>query len=119
MTAPKPEQNGHGHFDLDAAVEAAIAEATGRPFRFQWRGKLYELPNQKLWPIAATDALVGSGNFRDFMDQLGHVADYNQLVADGINQAALEKLMNAVAEQSGVGDLPNSSPPRRRATTRT
>lgn len=117
MTTVKAAQNGH--WDLSAAAEASIAEAQGRPFRFAYKGDLFELPNQKLWPLSAMGQLAEDGDIAEFLRTIG-AADgvYTRLIELGLTVGELDLLMNRAGEEAGVGNLPNSSPPARRGSTR-
>lgn len=115
--ARQPELNGH--FDLDAAAQAAIAEATGRPFRFTYKGELYELPNQRLWPIGAAEQLSRDGEMAEFLDSIGAKGLYDKLADAGLTIGELNILMDAAAEDAGLGNSPSSRPRARRGSTRT
>lgn len=122
MTAPaRAGSNGSkqdGLYDLSRACEAAIAEATGRPFRFSYKGELYEIPNQKLWPLQAQADVAQSNDLAAFFTAIG-AEDGRRLLAAGLNTAEFEQLMEWLSEESGVSTVPNSSPPRQRGSTRT
>jgi hypothetical protein len=116
VSPARPELNGH--FDLDAAAGAAIAEALDRPFRFSYHGELYELPNQKTWPLAAAAELAQNGDMEAFLDAIGAPGVYAKLAAAGLRLGEMNVLMDQAAEEAGVGNLPNSSQRARRASTR-
>lgn len=116
MSPPRAELNGH--FDLDKAAGAAIAEALEHPFRFSYKGELYELPNQRTWPIDAADRLAADGDMGAFLDAIGAGDVYDRLMAAGLRIGELEVLMDQAAQDAGLGGLPNSSRQRRRAPTR-
>lgn len=115
--ARQPELNGH--FDLDAAAQAAIAEATGRPFRFTYKGELYEIPNQRLWPLDAAERLSQDGDMGAFLESLGAKGLYDKLADAGMTIGELNILMDAAGEDAGLGNLPSSRPRARRGSTRT
>jgi hypothetical protein len=116
VTAPKTAEAGI--FDLDAAANAALAEALGRPFRFTYKGAHYELPNQKLWPVDAMEALTQDGEVGRFLGAIGAKDQvYEKLTEAGLVLGELELLMEAATNDAGLGGLPNSPPPQKRATT--
>jgi hypothetical protein len=51
-------------------------------------------------------------------EQLGG-STYTRLKELGINNATLKELMTQATQAAGLGSIPNSSPPARRAKTRT
>jgi hypothetical protein len=105
-------------YDLSEAASAALAEAIGRPFRFTYKATVYELPNQKLWPLSAMDDM--GGDIGQFLTAIGAKPDvYQGLSAAGLCVGELQLLIEAAAKDAGVGNLPNSKPPARRGTTRT
>jgi len=112
-----------GVFDLSAAASAAIAEAEGRPFVFAFAGDMYELPNQKLWPLTATDALADpedGGNMKEFFRAIGAKdGTYERLVGAGMRMAHLDTLMTQATKDAGLGDTKNSSRPLSPAPIRT
>jgi hypothetical protein len=109
----------NGHFDLSAAAAAAIAEALGRPFHFAYKGELYELPNQKTWPLGAMADIGETGDIQAFMSAIGAKDDtYERLVDAGLCVGELNVLIEEASKDAGVGSLPNSKPPARRGSTR-
>ncbi len=115
MTGAKPEVD---LYDLSQAASAALAEAIERPFRFTYKGVVYELPNQKLWPMSAMDDM--GGDISEFLEAIGAKPEvYEGLAAAGLVVGEMQLLIEAAAKDAGVGNLPNSKQPARRATTRT
>jgi hypothetical protein len=115
VTAAKPELD---LYDLSAAANAALAEAVERPFRFTYKTEVYELPNQKLWPLSAMDDM--GGDIGQFLTAIGAKPEvYEKLSAAGLVVGELQLLIEAAAKDAGVGNLPNSKPPARRGSTRT
>lgn len=115
MTGAKPDLD---LYDLSEAANAALAEALERPFRFTYKGVVHELPNQKLWPLSAMDDM--GGDIGQFLEAIGAKPEvYESLSAAGLVVGELQLLIEAAAKDAGVGNLPNSKPPARRATTRT
>jgi hypothetical protein len=119
MTAPKAAAPlDLDLYDLSAASNAALAEALERPFRFTYKGTVYELPNQKLWPLSAMDDM--GGDIGQFLTAIGAKPEvYDNLSQAGLVVGELQLLIEAAVKDAGVGNLPNSKPPQRRATTRT
>lgn len=115
MTAPTA--NGHRPFDLDAAVKAAGAEATGEPFAFTWHGEQYEIPPQTDWAMTTVRAL-SSGDLNTAMAELLGKDKYDELCESGMTLGQLGQLIDSVGNDAGMGGLPNSSRPARRASTR-
>jgi hypothetical protein len=112
-------QNGQAQrFDLDAAAAAAAAEAKATPFLFTYKGSDYEVPAALSWPVEVMD-MIGQGDLSEALTQLLGEDQHARLIAQGINLGELNVLFDAIASASGLGDLPNSPAPRRRATTRT
>lgn len=120
MTAPSRNGDGSsGAFDLSKAAEAAIAEAMSHPFVFAYQGDMYELPNQKVWPLSAQARLVEDGDVAGFLEDItGDSTVYDRLVKAGLRTGELKFLMDAVAEAAGFDDLKNSPAARRRASAR-
>jgi hypothetical protein len=109
----------NGHFDLSAAASAAIAEALAHPFRFAYKGELYELPNQKTWPLSAMAGIGETGDIEAFMAAIGAKDGvYQQLVGAGLCIGELNVLIEQASADAGVGSLKNSPPPARRGSTR-
>jgi hypothetical protein len=109
----------NGHWDLSAAASAAIAEALSHPFRFSYKGELYELPNQKTWPLGAMGALAKDGDIAAFMAAIGAKdGTYDRLVDAGLCIGELNVLIEQASADAGVGSLKNSPPPARRGSTR-
>jgi hypothetical protein len=105
-------------YDLSAAANAALAEAIERPFRFTYKGVIYELPNQKLWPLSAMEDT--KGDIGTFLTGIGAKPEvYEGLAAAGLVVGELHLLMEAAAADAGVGNLPNSKRPARPGSTRT
>jgi hypothetical protein len=110
VTTPKVAEAAGGSFDLDAAANAALAEAIGRPFRFTYKNVNYELPNQKLWPVGAMDALAQDGDIGRFLGEIGAKDRiFEKLTEAGLVLGELELLMEAASNDAGLGGLPNSS----------
>jgi hypothetical protein len=110
--------NGHGTFDLDAAVAAAKSEAESEPFRFTWHGRDYSLPVATDWPVQA-QAFMSDGKLADAMGLLLGEDEWAVLAATGITLGTLNTLFEEIGRAAGIGGLPNSSPPAALATTRT
>jgi hypothetical protein len=109
----------NGHWDLSAAAAAAIAEALAHPFRFSYKGELYELPNQKTWPLGAMAQIAENGDIEAFMSAIGAKGDvYQRLVDAGLCIGELNVLIEQASADAGVGSLKNSPPPVRRGSTR-
>ena len=109
----------NGHFDLSAAASAAIAEALAHPFRFAYKGELYELPNQKTWPLGAMAKIAENGDIEAFMAAIGAKDGvYQRLVDAGLCIGELNVLIEQAATDAGVGSLKNSPSPARRGSTR-
>jgi hypothetical protein len=109
----------NGHFDLSAAAAAAISEAMARPFRFAYKGELYELPNQKTWPLGAMAGIAENGDIVAFMSAIGAKDGvYERLVDAGLCIGELNVLIEQASTDAGVGNLKNSPPPARRGSTR-
>jgi hypothetical protein len=114
---PRPSANGHAErFDLDAAIKAAAGEAEAVPFRFSYAGADYEVPPATSWPIAAMAALA-AGDLAGALTRLLGDDAYAQLEASGLTLGGLNALFEAIGAASGVGSLPNSSPPPRPVST--
>jgi hypothetical protein len=117
VTAAKADAGGL--WDLDAAANAALAEALGRPFRFTYKGTAYQLPNQKLWPVAAAAALSETGDIGAFLADIGAKDQiYEKLTDAGLVLGELQLLIEAASNDAGLGGIPNSSPPPRPGSTR-
>ena len=106
-------------FDLSASASAALAEALARPFQFTYKGEVYEVPNQKLWPLSAMAALSDDGDIGKFLGDIGAKDQvFERLSAAGLVIGELEVLIEAASKDAGVGGLPNSKPPARPGSTR-
>lgn len=119
MTPPggKPAPETNGHFDLDAAAAAALAEALGRPFRFTYKGGLYELPNQQTWPLSALQALNDEGDIERFLSDIGAKDQtYERLTAAGLCVGELKVLVEQASVDAGFGSLKNSGQPSPRGS---
>lgn len=115
MSGAKPELD---LFDLGQAASAAIAEALARPFRFTYKGDLYEVPNQKLWPLSAMATLSEQGDIGAFLAEIGAKDQvYERLREAGLVIGELTVLIEAASADAGVGSLPNSKPPARPGST--
>jgi hypothetical protein len=106
-------------FDLEAAAAAATAEAGGRnvPFGFTYKGRAYELPPMTTWPLQALRS-IGTGDLDSALAMLLGEEVYGDLAGAGLRLGDLNVLFEAAAKAAGAGSLPNSRPPRRRASTR-
>jgi len=114
----RPAANGQPErWDLETAAKAAAAEAGDVPFAFTYKGTDYEVPNQRNWPAEAL-ALLGRGEIDAALPLIVGDDTYRGLLGAGLSVGELMVLFDKVAEQSGVGDLPNSSPPRRPGSRR-
>lgn len=105
-------------FDLEAAAQAAAAEAKAAPFNFTYKGNDYTVPPMKSWPAKALPALRDGDLDTALPLVLGDDA-YVKLTEAGLTVGELELLFDKIANAGGLGDLPNSSPPRRPNSTRT
>lgn len=115
-----PAANGRPQpFDLDTAADAAAAEVTGRnlPFAFTYKGKGYELPPMTTWPLKAL-RLIGTGDLDTALALLLGEESYAELADAGLRLGDLNVLFEEAAKVAGAGSLPNSSRPRRRASSR-
>jgi len=110
--------NGSTPFDLDSAAAAARSEANAEPFAFTWQGETYSIPPPTEWPLAAMTAM-SEGNLPRAMGTLIGDDAYARLAATGITVGALNTLFDAIGKAAGMGGLPNSSPSRQPASTRT
>jgi hypothetical protein len=106
-----------GVFDLDAAVEAAKAEAGGEPFVFTWKGTTYEVPTATEWPMEALTALA-DGNLPVAMGALLGEEAYGDMIRGGITVGGMNTLFDAIGKAAGMGGLPNSLAPPQPASTR-
>jgi hypothetical protein len=106
--------NGSRPFDLQAAADAAAAEAEGRPFVFAYAGKTYEVPVATAWPVSALRSLA-EGNLDEALGVLLGPEAYDQLTEAGIKLGDLNVLFDKIAAESGLGSLPNSRAPAPRA----
>jgi hypothetical protein len=104
-------------FDLDAAAEKAAADSNAAPFAFTYRGESYEAPAALSWPLEA-QRLIGLGELEPALGMLLGDDQFARLVAAGITVGELSVLFEAIGEAAGVGGLPNSPRPARRASTR-
>lgn len=112
MTAA--DTNGSRPFDLEAAAAAAADEAEGKSFVFTYAGKPYEVPPATAWPIAALRRLT-EGDLDAALGELLGPDEYDQLSEAGIKLGDLNVLFEEIAKRSGLGSLPNSRAPARRA----
>lgn len=113
-----PGANGKAQtFDLEAAAAAAAAEAEAVPFAFTYKGKVYEVPPAGDWSIAALRK-VSQGDLEDALSELLGPKAFDEMTAAGLNVRELNTLFDNVARGQGLGSLPNSVGPRRRASTR-
>jgi hypothetical protein len=108
---------GNGRiFDLGAAAASGTGEAD--PFPFTYKGKSYAVPPSTAWPLRV-QRLLGEGDLAVAISELLGADTARQLEDDGITLGELEILFTEVGRAAGVGGLPNSPPPARRASTRT
>ena len=110
--------NGTKPFDLDAAADAAVTDAEAAPFAFTFKGESYTVPPSTDWPISALRK-ISAGDLDGAMPVLLGEDAYERLSAAGLKVGDLSVLFEAIAQHSGMTDLPNSPPPQRRASTRT
>jgi hypothetical protein len=103
-------------FDLEAAA-AAGAEAEAVPFAFTYKGKSYEVPPSRSWPVSALRK-VARGDLEDALAELLGAGAFDQLCDAGLNVGELNVLFEGVAKAQGLVNLPNSRAPQRRASTR-
>jgi hypothetical protein len=103
-------------FDLDAAMEAVLADSA--PFPFTYKGNTYTVPAQVTWPIDALSALA-RGELDKTLDTLLGEEAFQKLTADGITVGALNALFEEMAKQAGMGSLPNSPKRPSRGSRRT
>jgi hypothetical protein len=109
-----------GLFDLDAAQ--ARAEAELPPFRFRYRGQVFEMRNPNLVPFDWQDQMNAALEARDdkaqnalMNEQLGKDL-WDKLKPLGFNGAAFQALLEAAtAGGGGVGPTPQ---PSKRGSTR-
>jgi hypothetical protein len=118
MTPPRPDHNGRARFDLNAAAEAAAAEADRLPVEFTYNGQAYTVPGPARWPMKA-QRMLARGDLDDAMALLVGAEQWDRLVDAGIEQGDMALLFEHMGAEAGVGDLKNSRPPARRASTRT
>lgn len=109
--------NGHV-LDLEAAARAAAKEGSGAPFPFTYKGLTYEIPPSSEWPLE-TLAKLGAGDLNGSLTDLLGADAYAALCGAGLKLSELSVLFEAVAADAGIGGLPNSKLPARRASTRT
>lgn len=113
----RPSANGHAEvFDLEAAAAANEAEAV--PFAFTYKGEVYHVPPMTAWPITALRALAAGDLDAALSNLLGDDA-YEALSAAGLRVGDLNALFDKISADAGMGALPNSSGPPRRASART
>ena len=105
-------------FDLDAAAKAAADEGGAAPFAFTYKGQPYSAPPALSWPLEA-QRLIGRGELEPALGMLLGDDQFARLVDAGITVGELSLLFEAIGEAAGVGGLPNSPRPARRASTRT
>jgi hypothetical protein len=117
MPAPQAGANGAGTWDLDAASAAAKAEANAAPFVFTYHGTRYEVPSANAWPVEALD-LLSEGELGPALRLLLGDDAYRGMVDAGLTLGDLNLLFDQLAKASGMGGLPNSPPPPKRATAR-
>lgn len=119
MTPPRAGANGQGTWDLEAeaATRAAADEAAGRPFAFTYKGESYTIPAMRDWSMEALES-VAAGDFASALPELMGEETYVKMRDAGLKLGELTALFDKVAELGGMGDLPNSGPRRRRASTR-
>lgn len=117
-SSPNAHANGDGKFDLESAAAAAAAELQAVPFVFTYKGASYSVPPMKTWPVDVLPALR-DGDLGLALPRLLGDESYSALTEAGLTLGELEILFDKIAAASGMESLPNSSPPRRRASTRT
>lgn len=105
-------------FDLEVAAKAAAAEADATPFEFSYKGDRYTVAPMKSWPTKALSALR-DGDLDTALPLVLGADAYARLTDAGLTVRELELLFDKIADESGMGDLKNSSPPRRPNSTRT
>lgn len=109
--------NGAAVFNLDEAARAAADEAAGLPFRFTYKGESYDMPNQREWSLVALRAFA-AGDLEAALEQIMGEAALNRLTNAGLTLGELGVLFEEASRVAGFGNLPNSGPPPRRASTR-
>jgi hypothetical protein len=105
-------------FDLEAASNAAAAEADAQPFAFTWKGESYSVPPMTAWPMKALRALA-AGNLDGALGELLGPGAYEALSDAGLKVGDLNVLFDKIAADSGMGGLPNSSALAQRVSART
>jgi hypothetical protein len=110
--------NGLQPFDLDAAADAAAAEAEGAPFTFTYKGESYIVPPSTSWPVSAFRDIAGGDLEAALVKMLGE-AEFGKLADAGLRIGDLNVLFNEIGRRAGLRDLPNSPPPARRNSTPT
>jgi hypothetical protein len=117
---PRAGANGQQpeRWDLETAAKAAAAEAGDVPFAFTYKGRDYEIPNSRNWPADAL-AQLAAGELDAALPLIVGDDQYGALIEAGLSVGELMTLFDKVASESGLTDLPNSSRPRRRGSTRT
>jgi hypothetical protein len=111
--------NGHGTtFDLVAAAKAAQAEADDRPFPFTYKGKRYQMPPARGWPIEALGQLA-AGNLEGALSELLGADTYAKLTKAGLTVGELNVLFAAAGREAGFPSLPNLPAPAAPSSTPT
>ena len=108
-----------GIFNLNRAREAAAAEATEKPWLFEFNDHLYELLPAKQWPLSVS-AKLADGRIDEAMALLlvGE-NNFDRLAEDGAVMGDLELIMEAYAADAGLENSGNSPAPPPPVSTRT
>jgi len=103
-TRTKAESNG-SVFDVEAAAQAAAAEAGDEAMPFTLRGETFTIPPTKAWPVKVSK-LLAAGEITDAIGMLlGKEMDRFLLTEPTLGE--VEALFAQVAKWSGVGGLGN------------